>query len=274
MGSEGTLGVITEATVRLTDLPAAVLGVLAFFPDRATAIDFVEVARSAARADPHGALSPRCLEYLDAGCVDLARSRVGDVPAAAAAALFCEQEVESVGEDGHLAAWWDALTAAGALVDGTIVATDRAAQTALHAFRHAIPAGINEQAVKNGMPKVGTDLSVPDAGLNAMMDAYERAPGRTFLFGHIGDNHLHLNFLPTNADELATAKAYYADLARQAVALGGSVSGEHGIGKIKKAQLAMMVDAATLAAFRRLKLALDPAWILGRGTMIDPSATP
>lgn len=265
IGQEGTLGVITEATVRLTDLPANVLGILAFFPDRAAAVRFVVAARAAAKAGE--ALSPRCLEYYDAACLDLARARGVEVPAGARAGLFCEQEV---GDDDPLGPWFEALVAAGALADDTIVTDDPAGQARLHALRHAIPAGINEQVVRNGQSKVGTDLAVPDAALDRMMDLYESAPFEHVLFGHIGDNHLHLNLLPRTADELAAAKAWYAEAARVAVALGGTVSAEHGIGKLKKAQFAGMVSPETMNAFRALKRHLDPAWILGRGTLFDP----
>lgn len=266
VGQEGTLGIVTEVTVRLTDLPEQVLGVLAFFPDRATAVRFVEIAREAARLDPTGALSPRCLEYLDEACVDLARDRVGSVPDGARAALFCEQEVYG-DEDEHFEAWWSTLEGVGALADDTTITTTDDARERLHGFRHAVPAGINERVVANGMPKVGTDLAVPDDALNTMMDAYEAVRLESVLFGHIGDNHLHLNFLPKTADELAEAKATYAELARLAVSLGGTVSAEHGIGKIKKDYLAMMVDEDVLEQFRGLKSLLDPAGILGRGVL-------
>jgi FAD/FMN-containing dehydrogenase len=269
IGQEGTLGIITEATVRLTRLPEAVIGLLVWFPTRSLACDFVRLARAAVHDDPKGPLSPRCLEYFDATCVDLARERVGGVPAEAGAALFCEQEVEACGADAHLEAWYEAAIAAGALADDTVIADDAPGQARLHALRHAIPAGINERVVRNGMPKIGTDLSVPDDALDEMMAAYEAAPIEHVLFGHIGDNHLHLNMLPKNAEELAVARAYYDDLARRAVALGGSVSAEHGIGKNKKKQLSWMLAPEVLEAFRALKRRLDPAWILGRGTLFD-----
>src|SRR5690606_28146751 len=111
---------------------------------------------------------------------------------------------------------------------------DDAGRARLHALRHAVPAGVNEQIVRNGMPKIATDLAVPDAALDEMMSAYEAAPLPHVLFGHIGDNHLHLNLLPRSAAELEIARSYYAELARRAVAAGGTVSAEHGIGKIKK----------------------------------------
>ncbi len=274
IGQEGTLGVITHATVRLTDLPADILGLMIFFRNRSDAVRFVVTARAAARTDPDGPLSPRCLEYLDHHCLELARRRGVEVPEAARAALFCEQEVvKAVGEDGHFGAWWEALEAGDALADETIATTDGPGRAALHALRHAIPAGINEEVVRNGMPKVSTDLSVPDQALDDMLDAYEAAPLRHVLFGHIGDNHLHLNLLPTDASELATAKDFYDQLACKALALGGSVSAEHGIGKLKHRHLSWMVGEETLRAFTALKAHLDPAWILGRGNIIAPPQT-
>ena len=271
IGQEGTLGVITSATLRLTQVPAAVLSLIAFFPDDATLLAFVSRARDGAarpgRPASPGALSPRAIEYYDRHSLDLVRARVPEVPAAATGALFVE--IEHAGEP-PLEAWWDALDAGGALADDTIVAEDELGRRRLAAVRHAIPAGINEQVVANGMPKVGTDFAVPDAALPEMLAAYQAVAMPHVCFGHIGDNHLHLNLLPRTAAELAEARVLYGDLARKAVSLGGTVSAEHGIGKIKRALLAEMVGPATLARFRALKAAADPAWILGRGTLLAP----
>jgi len=267
VGQEGTLGVITRATVRLADLPEAV-GMLLWFESRQAAVELMRAARASARSDAAAPVSPRCLEYLDHHCVDLARQRVGGVPAAARAALFVEQELAHELDD-HLAAWWDLLLAHDALADETIVAADDAGQAQLHALRHAIPAGINERVVANGMRKVGTDLAVPDEALDQMMDAYEAVELDHVLFGHLGDNHLHLNLLPTTPAELEQARETYDQLARLAVKLGGTVSAEHGIGKLKRRHLAWMVGDETLDMFAALKRALDPAWILGRGNMLD-----
>lgn len=271
IGQEGTLGIITRATVRLTELPSSVFSLLTFFPTRDAAVAFVQRARASARADPRGPLSPRCLEYLDHHCLALASARVGGIPEGAQAALFCEQEVHGY-EEAHLVAWLDALSEADALVDDTLLANDPPTIARLHELRHAIPAGINERVVHNGMPKVGTDLAVPDDALIEMMEAYEAAPLEHVLFGHIGDNHLHLNLLPRDQQELQQARAYYDELARLAICLGGTVSAEHGIGKLKRHQLAWMVGPQTLEAFRRLKSRLDPAEILGRGNILEPSA--
>lgn len=267
IGTEGILGVITRATVRLTTLPAEVIGLVVWFPDRATTLSFVDYARRAARTHPNGDLSPRCLEYLDAHCLDLARARLGGVPDEARAGLFCEQEV-TTDPDRHLTAWLEAAEQHGALARETLVALDAVTRGQLHTFRHAIPAGINEQVVRNGIRKIGTDLSVPDGALAEMMDLYERAPVPHVLFGHIGDNHLHLNLLPRTPTELAHALTFYDALAQRAIALGGSVSGEHGIGKLKRTHLEWMVGPAVLNEFRQLKRVLDPQHVLGRGNVL------
>ena len=89
------------------------------------------------------------------------------------------------------------------------------------------------------------------------------------LFGHIGDSHLHLNLLPANKMELDQARDIYKQLARQAVSFGGTVSAEHGIGKIKKELLAEMVGKEVISSFQCLKKHLDPNWILGRSNLFS-----
>jgi len=270
IGHEGTLAVITRATCKLTDLPEGILGLLAFFPTRQAAVGAATALRQTVRAEPSGALSPQCIEYLDAACLDLVRARVGGVPESARAALFCEQAIHRpLDASTHLDAWLGLLqTHAGELADETLVTETDAARRQLHAMRHAIPAGINERVVHNGMPKVGTDLAVPDAELDWVMGRYEACPLPSLTFGHIGDNHLHCNVLPTTAAELELARAWYADLSAEVVARGGTISAEHGIGKLKHALLARQVGPETLAAFAHLKRTIDPSWILGRGTLL------
>ncbi len=263
IGQEGTLGVVTEATLRLTPLPEAVFGVVAFFPTVEAGLELVRRAR----AHQHDVV-PRCIEWYDRASLALARAREPAIPEGAHAALWCEQETTAGELDAHLEAWWSLLEDTGAMVDETLFAQDDAGHARLAALRHAIPAAVNEQIVANGMPKVGTDCAVPDAALPQMLAAYAAVPLPSVLFGHIGDNHLHLNMLPQTAAELELARRIYRELSRLAVSLGGTVSAEHGIGKLKREHLADMVGPDTLAAFRALKRAVDPAWILGRGTLL------
>ena len=114
------------------------------------------------------------------------------------------------------------------------------------------------------MPKVGTDFAVPDQALAEVMALYHSVDMKHILFGHIGDNHLHLNLLPESQAELDRAKQLYRELALAAVKMGGTVSAEHGIGRIKRQLLADMVGEAVIDRFQQLKEKLDPAWILGQ----------
>ncbi len=269
IGSEGTLGVITRAKLKLIPQPGEILGLMVFFRAADDCVSFVETVRRGAgrrgvSAEP-GALSPMAVEFFDHRALAMATERIPDIPSEARAALFVE-----LSHDGEppLEEWWEALTEAGALAEDTIVADDAAGRRRLAAVRHAIPAGVNEAVVANGMPKVGTDFAVPDEALREMMQAYNSIDLPAICFGHIGDNHLHLNLLPRTEDELTEARTLYRSLALKAVSLGGTVSAEHGIGKIKSDLLAAMVDPETLAAFRALKAHVDPAWILGRGNML------
>ena len=272
IGAEGTLGVITRARTRLIPAPAGMLGLVAFFESRSSLLDFVTLARRGAQRPSHpdadpGALNPAAIEYYDRRALDLVEARVPGLPASACGALYFE--IEHAGEP-PLEAWWEALVEGGALAEDTIVADEEVGRARLAALRHAIPAAVNELVVRNGMPKVGTDFAVPDLALPQMMDLYEAVPLPGICFGHIGDNHLHCNLLPRTADELALARRHYVSLAERAVALGGTVSAEHGIGKLKRGLLSGMVGPEVLARFEALKRAADPAWILGRGTMLAP----
>ncbi len=89
------------------------------------------------------------------------------------------------------------------------------------------------------------------------------------IFGHIGDNHLHANFLPKNETEATQAKHLYGRFIAQAVMLGGTVSAEHGIGKLKTHYLDAMLGERFLNEMAEIKRAFDPNGILGRGNMFD-----
>lgn len=264
IGQEGILGVITRAELVLTALPERVFSVLAWFGSSAEGLELVEALRS-----PPPGVSPRCVEWYDRHSLDLARARLPELPVQAQAAVWCEQECTDGDFSDRVEAWAALLEGCGAMTEHTLFADDEAGQARLRALRHAVPAGVNEQLSRTGMPKVATDFAVPDAALRPMMAAYEAVKLPHILFGHIGDNHLHLNLLPRDAAELAEARRIWAELFQLALSFGGTVSAEHGVGKLKRRQLAEMVGPEVIASFVALKQHLDPRWILGRDTMID-----
>jgi len=89
------------------------------------------------------------------------------------------------------------------------------------------------------------------------------------IFGHVGNNHVHVNILPRSMDELARGKALYLKWAEQIVAMGGSVSAEHGIGKIKVPLLETMFGPEGIAAMREVKRMFDPEGILNLGNLFE-----
>jgi len=120
--------------------------------------------------------------------------------------------------------------------------------------------------------KVGTDMAVPDLHLKDMMESYRSMLAteriRHVIFGHIGNNHLHVNMIPSNYDELLRAKKLYLSFAKRAVDMGGSVSAEHGIGKLKKEFLTIQYGEEAIGEMRAVKNALDPGHLLNPGDVL------
>ena len=119
--------------------------------------------------------------------------------------------------------------------------------------------------------KVGTDLAVPDGSADEMNRVYREslaASGlRYVVFGHAGENHLHVNLIPRTREELERAKALHKDLAREAVRLGGAVTAEHGIGRLKRELLEIQYGPEGVRALRRVKEFFDPKGILNPGVL-------
>jgi D-lactate dehydrogenase (cytochrome) len=286
VGSEGTLGVITEVEGLLTPLPPAVLSALAFFDSDDDAVAFVLHARGDAPGGPPPAgVEPLALEYYDSMSLEFLRERrreqgagssIPEPPADACAAVQFEQGFREEGLSDAYDAWESVLSAHGSSMERTWGGMEDADLGRLKALRHSLPEEVNAtvaraKAAHPEIHKVGTDLAVPGDALIDMVRAYREGLDGTGLafviFGHIGDSHLHLNVMPRTPDELAAAKALALSFARRAVALGGTVSGEHGIGKLKHEFLRIQFGDDGLRRMAAVKRALDPGGVLNRGVM-------
>ena len=261
-GSEGTLGVITEARLRLLPAPAGVLAGVVFFPNDELALDAVEEWRAHA--------APRMLEYFDAPSLELLRRRFPEIPATVGSAILFEQELGAEDDPDTSEGWLARIEAAGGLEESWL-AVSLADRERFRRFRHALPEMVNDAVRRNGTLKMGTDHAVPFARNREMLAYYRRRlnqefPGRYVIFGHIGDAHVHVNMLP-EAGEAPRATALLEEFARQAVAFGGTVSAEHGLGKRKANLLRLQYTPEQLETMRRVKQRLDPQNLLGRGTL-------
>jgi FAD/FMN-containing dehydrogenase len=261
VGSEGTLAVVTEARARLLPAPKAMLAGVIFFPGDDAALDAVERWRGL-----------RMLEYMDANSIAVLRERYPEMPRNAAAALLIEQELESE-DDPEADAWIERIEASGALAEDSWFATTPGDRERFRKFRHALPELVNDRVRRSGALKMNTDYAAPLARNREMLAYYRERleaefPGRHVIFGHIGDAHVHVNLFSDPANP-RHATEVLADLARRAVELGGTVSAEHGVGKLKAHLLKLQYAAEHLETMRAVKRRLDPNGILGRGTIWD-----
>ena len=268
IGSDGTLGIFTRIRLRLVPRPDNFLSGILFFWEEEFCWDLIQKIRSLRG----NRISPCSLEYFDRYSLVRLRSKHALIPDYAQAALFFEQDVERQEDyDSDLEAWYEFLRGEGALLDDSWFAQNERDIIKFHDFRHDIPAMLNEENSRLGRVKIGTDMAVPDSHFMEMMKFYETeiaASGLDYvMFGHLGDNHLHINFLPEKS-EIEKAKKVYEKLVDQVLKWDGTVSAEHGIGKLKKEYLARMVGPEVLEEFKKIKRALDPGWRLGLGNII------
>ena len=279
IGSEGTLGVIVEIEVKLLPKPEAIFSGVVFFSSESELLAFVSDARARSFANRTEAahfkpgIDARALEYFDIESLRFLREKYEKIPAESVGAIFFEQETTTATEDLLFQEWQSLLESHHALVDQSWFATDEVDQMRLREFRHQLPVLMNEWFSRYEQRKVSTDMAVPDGEFPALLRSYQEALRATDLrytiFGHIGDNHVHLNILPRNNTEAARAREVYLTLVRRAIAAGGTVSAEHGIGKLKRPYLEMLYGETHLREMARLKRAFDPAAILGRGNIFS-----
>jgi len=265
VGSEGTLALIVEATLRLTPLPRSRRLLRALYRDVPSAA--AAVARLMAQP-----VTPSMLEFMDGDCVRLAREVGGaDLPAEAGALLM----VEADGDEATLSHAVDALANAAAgegllLIDE---AGDDASRTRLWAARKALSPALRTLAPG----KINEDVVVPVSRIPELVDGVRAIAGESKLpivtFGHVGNGNLHVNILfdPADADAVARAEAALSRVFALTLSLGGTLSGEHGIGLAKRDFMASAIDAPTLALMRQVKQAFDPDGILNPGKLLPPA---
>lgn len=218
-------------------------------------------------------MKPRLLEFFDRYSLRLLSGLYPDIPKEANAALFFEQECAEADAAIIAENWRKNLERASILWPDAWISVSPAEMSRFRKFRQDLPFLIRDEIKLKGYRKIGTDMAVPDSGGGIMLDFYLQnllSAGIDYvIFGHFGDNHLHVNFLPKNDDEFSCAKMIYEKFVRKALELGGTVSAEHGIGKIKTAYLEWMYAREGVRQMARVKKALDPSGILNPGNMIS-----
>ncbi|MCE5196288.1 MAG: FAD-binding oxidoreductase [Negativicutes bacterium] len=281
IGSDGTLGVITAIELALMEHPRLIWGVSCFFADEDQAVQFTMRLRSQVQ---HLA----ALEAFDADALELLRqqkrlssafARLPEVPESYRYCIYtelhCQDAAEALAQLRQIGA---VLQQSGGNKADTWVARTEADLTQLQFFRHAVPESANLliDRRKQNYPmitKLGTDMSVPDDQLAQVVALYRRGLRenqlQSAIWGHIGNNHLHVNILPRNEADFWKGKALYQQWAAQICQMGGAVAAEHGVGKLKTKMLLTMYGAEHIAEMAALKKVFDPRNLLGNGNLFE-----
>jgi D-lactate dehydrogenase (cytochrome) len=278
IGSEGCFGVITEVTAALSKRTEKI-SLVQFLDSDDQAIALMDALRKDNR------IQLDFLEFYSGNALDLLRQRQAQdsksvdmptIPEQAGSALFFEFSFDPMAENLDYGAFEETVNNCGATLSNSWAAYENRELQRFKNFRHILPETINAIIAerKKKFPqlhKLGTDLAVPDDRLSDMWqiytDALETADLQWAAFGHIGDNHIHVNIMPRDDTELEKGLELYTNFAAKAVEFGGTVSAEHGIGKMKIKFLEIMYGQDQLNEMRAVKLALDPEELLNPGNI-------
>ena len=272
VGSEGSLGIIGEITLKLEKKPGVLLSHLQVFRSDISALKAVEFLRTN--------FSPFSLELIDSRSI----AKVAERPKAAAerflklheglpssedsAALFLELPLKDEEELILFSeSFFTFLVDLDEDPERAISGTDDRTLADIKKLRHLVPERMNEiiaerRATYPGLHKIAMDMAVEDRDLFWVYNLYQQELNlRGFeyaIFGHAGNNHFHVNILPRNLEELSEAKAAYFVLAQQIVKRGGAVAAEHGIGRLKREFLKAQYSAEELEQFKSIRKFFDP----------------
>jgi glycolate oxidase len=256
IGSEGTLAVFGDITLRLIPNPEHIMTLLVLFSDQAQAGAAVE-GMTRAR------IVPRCIEFLDKMTLDVMREAGNSIDARAGSLLLievdgveseCERQAERIA---------DACEEAGAVE--VLVAQSASQRERLWASRREMSLAVKKRAKH----KVSEDVVVPRSRLGKLLDEVrilgERHEVTALTYGHAGDGNIHVNFLWNDPDEAPRVERAVEDLFRATVELGGTLSGEHGIGIVKAPYLPLEQPESLINLQRQLKAVFDPKDLLNPG---------
>ncbi len=269
IGNEGTLGIISKVTLKLTEKPENILGFLAFFENYESSLEFVNYLRNQ-KTNQNEKLC-RLIEFFDFHSLALINKKMQSIPKLAQAAIWFEIESNHENSDAIIEDIFTKIQEFTNLADDTILAQSQNEHRLLTDFRHALPLEVNDIVSKSGFRKIGTDTAVPEKYFKEffefMNSTFINSGIEYVIFGHIGDCHLHGNLFPKNQTQFEIALEIYKEIIKKTIEFKGSVSAEHGIGKIKKQYFEMMIGADNINKMKEIKKIFDEKNILGIGNL-------
>lgn len=291
IGSEGTLGIITYLELMIVPRPKVTFSGLAFFSGQESAFRFVRKIQKE-RSNTASLLNPVVLEYFDAHSLELLKEKrnedaqgslIGNFSDTSQAAIYFEQFCHEEELDEIYALWQKYLEVEGVNMQETWGGFDERDREIIKRFRHALPEILNEvfRERKKQYPqlyKISIDIAVPSKYFEEMVKYYQEKCEDNHLeyvlFGHIGESHLHLNILPRDDKELIVAKDLTIKFAEKAALLKGTISAEHGVGKLKHRLLEILYGRSGIMEMVRIKLLFDAKGLLNRGNIFPEEYLP
>jgi len=276
IGSEGTLGIISEIGIQLSPAPSFVAG-LSFFPSPSHAFDFADFLRTETPVSAIEYFDESTLQFVDNNRERIPH-RLSPFPERGGAIYWEYDETLEMPFESKTEAWESKLVQCGSSFDATWSGFDAQEIGQLKQFRHTIPELINATVAHYklrtpSIRKIGTDTALPSFLFRALyFSSISEIRDHAIpfaAFGHLGDYHIHINMLPRNKQELTTALDIYSRIMTRTIKNGGTVSAEHGIGKIKRNYLLKMYGPDGIDEMRAIKSALDPKWLLNPGNLFE-----
>jgi D-lactate dehydrogenase (cytochrome) len=286
IGAEGTLGIVTEIEIKLIPEPECKYGMTAFFSCEAAAIKFIRGIRDEKNIMESSRDNLAAIEYFNSKALKLLKERKTSNSAFTGLLEIKPRYNTAVYIEFHgnkketvlsmLMNSAEIMVSCGGKENDTWVAMNPSNMEKLHAFRHATPEAVNlliDSRRKNcpGITKLSTDMAVPGDYLEEVLNMYNSSlltsNLEAVMFGHIGNNHIHVNIIPSSMEDYKAGKELYNNWAKRIIRMGGTVSAEHGIGKLKTQFLLEMFGEKGIAQMKALKALFDPAMRLNRGNL-------
>ncbi|MCX7715882.1 MAG: FAD-binding oxidoreductase [Endomicrobia bacterium] len=253
IGSEGTLGVITEVEVKLIDkLPERFIMML-FFTDEQKMLEVVNKIKLYTKH-----LNAYSLEFFDKNSLEFIKDYYNFI-----IPDTCSVYVEA--EKNYIDRWVEIVESDSCI--STVVAESFTDYKKLVELRYKLPERINSYFKSINSQKIAVDAAVPKEKFEEFFFFYKNIQNqhpqlKNVLFGHIGENHLHFNLFPLDEQQKQLAEEIYVESIKKAVSLGGTGFAEHGIGKLKNKYLHLMYDKNAIFEMAKIKKVFDPAGIL------------
>lgn len=289
MGSQGTLGIISELELSLMDAPKLMWGATTFLPNDEAGLKFIRVLRGE-KIDglPHFDHRPASLEFFNKNALEMvlkqkevtaAFSQLLEIPEDYNCAVY--SEFNDVNTDSFmpiLTELAEVVKAVGGDPDRTWVAKNSRELEKLIFFRHSVPETIDMTIDENKKHEpcitlLSTDMSVEDKYFEKLFHLYRSTLEKTdlhwIIFGHSGENHFHPNIMARTKEEYELGHQIFKDWAVEVSKMGGTITAEHGAGKMKRELALIMYGEENMAKIKAFKQFLDPKNLLSPGNIIS-----